>query len=164
LDLPEDAREPVSRPVGPLTAPNQAERARVRVAPNLIEVTMGRAETTAEKREAKEREDLNQAVHSMLIVGLVISTTLMLIGIVEDVVLQRQMPTVPTDLGQVVGAVLSLRPSGFFALGLLVLIATPILRVVGSIVAFVYERDWRFAVITLLVLIIVMTSIWLGKG
>ena len=60
--------------------------------------------------------------------------------------------------------VVSLRPSGFLALGLLVLIATPILRVVGSILAFIYERDWRFAGITFLVLIIVMVSLVLGEA
>jgi uncharacterized membrane protein len=50
------------------------------------------------------------------------------------------------------------------ALGLLVLIATPILRVVGSILAFLYERDWRYAGVTTVVLIVVLISLLLGKG
>ncbi len=164
VPIPEEAREPVERPITPLGTTTRPERAHVHVAPNLLEVATGRAETTEEKKEAKEKHDLNETVHSMLIVGLAISTALMLIGIVEDVILQRAMPTVEPDLGQAVSSILSLRPSGFLGLGLLVLIATPILRVVGSIFAFAYERDWRFAGITFLVLMIVVTSILLGKG
>jgi uncharacterized membrane protein len=140
------------------------ERALVHVAPNLLEVATGRAETTEEKHAVKEVRDLNEVVHSMLIVGLIISTTLMLIGIIEGIVLGHAMPTVEPDLGQVLAAVRALRPSGFMGLGLLVLLATPILRVIGSIFAFMYERDWRFAGVTLLVFLIVMTSILLGRG
>jgi uncharacterized membrane protein len=68
------------------------------------------------------------------------------------------------DLGDVWTRVLAIRPSGFLALGLLVLIATPIVRVVGSIIIFAYERDWRFALITLVVLAIVMLSLLLGRA
>jgi uncharacterized membrane protein len=68
------------------------------------------------------------------------------------------------DIGDVVNRVIALRPSGFLALGLLVLIATPILRVIGSIGAFVYERDWRFAGITTLVLGVLILSLVLGRG
>lgn len=57
-----------------------------------------------------------------------------------------------------------LRPSGFLAAGLLVLIATPILRVAGSIFAFLHERDFLYAGITAFVLLIVLASLLLGKG
>jgi uncharacterized membrane protein len=60
--------------------------------------------------------------------------------------------------------VAALRPSGFLALGLLVLIATPIFRVIASIFVFIYERDWRFVVITFIVFLIVMISVVFGKG
>ena len=68
------------------------------------------------------------------------------------------------DFGDVFNRVFALRPSGFLALGLLMLIATPILRVIGSILVFLYERDWRYAGITCLVLAIVIVSLVLGKG
>ncbi len=161
---PAEAREKAAPPVPPPNVSPVTARPSVHVAPNLLQVATGQVETAEEKREAKEKRDLNETVHSMLIVGLVVSTTLMLIGLVEDVALQRSLPTVQPDLGQAISAALSLRPSGFFGLGLLVLIATPILRVLGSIVAFVYERDWRFAGITTLVFLIVLASIFLGRG
>jgi uncharacterized membrane protein len=63
----------------------------------------------------------------------------------------------------VIERVIQLRPSGVLALGLLVLIATPILRVIGSVIAFLYEGDWRYAGITFLVLCIVILSVIFGK-
>lgn len=100
----------------------------------------------------------------MLVIGLILSTALMLVGLALDLTLGREVPTAVPDFGDIFNRVIALRPSGFLALGLLVLIATPILRVVGSIFAFLYERDWRYTGITLLVLGIVMVSLVMGKG
>jgi uncharacterized membrane protein len=47
-------------------------------------------------------------------------------------------------------------------LGLIVLIATPVLRVAVSIVAFAIERDWTFVVITTLVLALLGVSFAVG--
>jgi uncharacterized membrane protein len=55
-------------------------------------------------------------------------------------------------------------PVALVALGLLVLLATPFLRVAVSIVAFALERDWRYVGITALVLAILLASFFLGKG
>jgi uncharacterized membrane protein len=55
-------------------------------------------------------------------------------------------------------------PLAIIALGLLLLLATPVVRVAVSIVAFGLERDWRYVVITSIVLLILLTSFWLGKG
>lgn len=136
----------------------------VHVAPNLVELTIGRAETPEEKKEAKEQHDVNEIVHGMLIIGLAMSTALMLVGVVLDIVRRQGLPTAEPAAGDVFAAVLAFRPSGFLALGLIVLLATPILRVLGSVFAFAYERDWRYAGITFLVLMVVMASIVLGKG
>lgn len=50
------------------------------------------------------------------------------------------------------------------ALGLLVLLATPILRVLVSIGAFLLEGDRLYAVITAVVLLILVVSFFLGRG
>lgn len=54
------------------------------------------------------------------------------------------------------------RGRAIIALGLLVLIATPVVRVGVSVVAFLIERDWRFAVITALVFLVLALSAFLG--
>jgi uncharacterized membrane protein len=48
--------------------------------------------------------------------------------------------------------------------GLLLLIATPVLRVAISVLAFVYQRDRTFVVITSVVLALLLTSFALGRG
>jgi uncharacterized membrane protein len=48
--------------------------------------------------------------------------------------------------------------------GLLLLIATPVLRVAISVLAFVYQRDRTFVVITTVVLALLLTSFALGRG
>ncbi len=44
-------------------------------------------------------------------------------------------------------------------LGLIILIATPVARVVASVVDFTIERDWAFATLTALVLVILLGSL-----
>ena len=52
----------------------------------------------------------------------------------------------------ILGEAKSLHGRGLIQLGLLVLIATPVARVVYSVVAFASQRDWKYVVITLIVL------------
>lgn len=110
-----------------------------------------------------ERHDLDQVVHAILVIGLTVSSVLMITGLVLGLVVQRAVPDAMPEIAEIFGRIVSLRPSGYLALGLLVLIATPILRVIGSIAAFVSERDWRYAAITTGVLLVVLFSLLIGK-
>lgn len=51
---------------------------------------------------------------------------------------------------------------GLIQLGLLVLIATPIARVMFSVLAFCYQRDWKYVFFTLIVLGLLLYSL-LGR-
>jgi uncharacterized membrane protein len=53
---------------------------------------------------------------------------------------------------------------GLIQLGLLTLIATPVARVLFSVVAFVYERDWTYVAITMMVLALLCYSLFGGGG
>lgn len=136
----------------------------IHVNPNLNDLVSGISETTQQAQVLREQRDVNGVVHQMLIIGLGISTSLMVFGLALDLFFHRVPPTVVPNLGDVFSRMLELRPSGFLAAGLLVLIITPVLRVVGSIFAFLYERDYLYVGITMLVLIIVIVSMILGKG
>ncbi len=46
--------------------------------------------------------------------------------------------------------------------GLLVLLLTPVARVVASVFEYVHERDWLFALMTLIVLVIILGSLLVG--
>jgi len=53
-----------------------------------------------------------------------------------------------------------LRPIACAQAGLLVLIATPVVRVMASVVGFVLERDRLYAAITIVVLAILLVSLF----
>ena len=55
--------------------------------------------------------------------------------------------------------VLALRGRGLIQFGLLLLIATPIARVVFAVFAFLWQRDWTYVVVTLMVLTILFYSL-----
>jgi uncharacterized membrane protein len=55
-------------------------------------------------------------------------------------------------------------PWAILALGLIVLLLTPVARVFISIFAFARERDWLYVGITTLVLLILLVSFLLGRG
>jgi uncharacterized membrane protein len=71
----------------------------------------------------------------------------------------------PGDLRSVSGILSdarSLSGRGLIQLGLLLLIATPVARVVFSVVGFLRQRNWRYVMITLLVLMLLAYSLTSG--
>ena len=106
---------------------------------------------------------LQEAIHRLLIYGVGLSTILMLVGLLLDFILKRPVPASLPGPIEAFRLAFALDPAGFLALGLIVLIATPILRVFSSIIAFLYERDWRYAIFTSIVFMIVMISILFGS-
>jgi len=59
----------------------------------------------------------------------------------------------------ILGAARAGRARGLIQLGLLLLIATPIARVAFSVMAYISERDWLYASITLFVLGVLLYSL-----
>jgi uncharacterized membrane protein len=53
---------------------------------------------------------------------------------------------------------------GLIQLGLLILIATPVARVLFSVFAFLYEKDWTYVAVTIIVLALLCYSLFGGGG
>ena len=66
-----------------------------------------------------------------------------------------------TDFGAVVDGLRAFRPVAIAQAGLLVLVATPVLRVGASVIAFALDRDALYTTITLAVLAVLLTSLFL---
>lgn len=67
----------------------------------------------------------------------------------------------PVELHTIRGIVheaLAFHGSGMIQLGLLLLIATPVARVLFSVFAFAYQKDWKYVAFTLVVLGLLMFS------
>jgi uncharacterized membrane protein len=67
----------------------------------------------------------------------------------------RGLRTIPGILGEAK----AFRGRGLIQLGLLILIATPIARVTFSVVAFSFQRDWKYVSFTLIVLGLLLYSL-----
>lgn len=68
----------------------------------------------------------------------------------------------PHTIHDVIEGVQNFRGKAIVMLGLIVLIATPVVRVAVSIVGFVYERDRTYVAITTVVLLLLLLSFVLG--
>jgi uncharacterized membrane protein len=108
--------------------------------------------------EAVERRD----VQLLLRVGLWTATVLMTAGVMVALFSGRA-PVVPLRVGQLVrgGLALSERLCG---LGIIVLAATPAIRVVTLLELWIRERDWRFVAVALTVALVLLLAITLGHG
>ena len=107
-------------------------------------------------------------VSGVLIVGVTTSAALLAIGFVASLIVgwdgslagaaDRVRPD--SDFSGLLGSLTRLRPIAIAQLGLIVLIATPVVRVIASVVGFALEGDRLYASITLAVLAILLVSLF----
>ena len=112
---------------------------------------------------------IEETVGNLLRVGLLIATVVVAAGAVIYLARHGGEPTVyrifhgePPDLRGVAGIVdvaLDWRGRGLIQLGLLLLLATPVARVVFSVVAFALQEDWFYVGVTAVVLAVLLYSI-----
>lgn len=93
-------------------------------------------------------------------IGVGISMSIMVIGLV----LFFMAPTsdVPANLVEIYQAMLTFNGAAWMMMGLFLLILTPVLRVVSSIIYFVHAKDTTYVIITGLVLCILMVGMMYG--
>jgi len=115
-------------------------------------------------RPAAHLRNLNDMVHGVLVVGLLVSTVFLLAGLGLSLWRTGGLPATVVGPGEALRGLAALRPVAFLSLGLMVLMATPAIRVLGSVIVFLWERDWRYAGITMLVLSVMIASVLLGRG
>jgi uncharacterized membrane protein len=118
-------------------------------------------------------QEIEAIIGDLLRAGVVFSGAIVLIGGV--VFLSRQGHTTPNygvfhgelsdlrSIGGIVRYALAGHGRGIIQLGLLFLIATPVARVVFSILAFAVQRDRLYVVVTLIVLAVLMFSLTGGQ-
>ena len=111
-----------------------------------------------------QMDPIERMVNRILVVGVALAVALMVAGLVLAVARGQGLPShVPSlrDLPSLVG---TLDPAAYLSLGLIVLIATPFVRVAGSIVAFARERDRRYVLVTAVVLVVMCLGVALGRA
>ncbi len=112
---------------------------------------------------------IEQVVGNLLRVGVVLAALVVAVGAVVFLVrhggerpqygLFRGEPSELQSVRGIVASALDGRGRGLIQLGLLLLVATPVARVVFSVFGFALERDRAYVVITLIVLGVLLFSL-----
>jgi uncharacterized membrane protein len=108
--------------------------------------------------------DLDRTIGRILIIGTNVAVLLLAIGCVLLFV-YRLDPLAggpPLEPGLIVDDIVHLQPAGFIWLGLLAILATPILRVVVSLVGFARGGERTMTIVAALILVVLGLSVVLG--
>jgi uncharacterized membrane protein len=118
-------------------------------------------------------EQVEQVIGNLLRVGVIVSALVVLVGGVlylvrhgeNEVEKRQEFHPVAEEFrkpGLIVRAAARGSGRGLVQLGLLLLIATPVLRVVFSAFAFLRQHDYTYVVLTLVVLAVLLYSLFSG--
>lgn len=127
---------------------------------------------------ARRVRQVELLISALLRIGVSVSLSIVVLGTIFTFAHHRQylsshsaLPDVtgdaakfPHTIAEVIRGVRSLEGRSIVLLGLLLLIATPVMRVAVSILAFVYEHDRTYVIITAIVLALLLLSFFLGKA
>ena len=112
---------------------------------------------------------IDTAIGVILRAGVIAAATLVLAGGIMYLVRNgdsrpeyRTFQGAPPEFRHVSGILhgaAALEPLFLIQLGLIVLLATPVVRVIACAVGFGFERDWKYTVISLIVLAMLLISL-----
>ena len=118
--------------------------------------------------------DIQSLIGQVLRGGMVISMSIVFFGgilfiyrhghSIPDYKIFKGIPPFLQTPGSLINAALILKGQAIIQLGIILLIATPILRVVFSTIGFVLEKDYLYVGISLVVLLIIFTSMISGHA
>ena len=111
-------------------------------------------------------ERLRLTVSWVLMIGVTVSAGLIAIGFAGSFFVgwrgsllgQPHLDTPVTDFGSLFDGLAALRPQAISQLGLVTLVATPIVRVIASLAGFAMEGDRLYVALTAVVLAILLAS------
>lgn len=131
----------------------------------------------AERAEEVAGRDpaLDRVVGTVLRVGSSVAVALILGGVLlmlwAALFQSRPLPPVPqpgytepTRGLYALQAAIQGDPSGIISVGLMVLIATPVLRVASTVAYFLLKRDWTYLAVTGFVLLVLVVGLLVGAG
>lgn len=104
---------------------------------------------------------IDRAVRGVLLGGMVLSVSVLSIGLLLYA-LNPAGPEVDLPLDQIAEGVLRGDPIAIIDLGILLLIATPLTRVLTAATVFAVDREPRFVVVSLIVLGAILLAVLVG--
>jgi uncharacterized membrane protein len=121
------------------------------------------------RSDPEEEQRIELALAMLLRAGVIVAAALVLIGGVLYLIREGRLhPDYGRFTGEpgnmqhpmsVLAAALALQPLGLIQLGVMVLLATPVVRVAFSLLAFARERDRTYVAMTAVVLLVLVLSL-----
>lgn len=109
-----------------------------------------------------ESRDVNRYIRLVLLVGMILSVGVMILGLIMLAVSDASWEAVPLSLGEIFRGLMEGNPIAMIDLGILLLIATPLTRVVAALIAFALNRETKFVGVAILILVVVGVAVVLG--
>jgi uncharacterized membrane protein len=116
--------------------------------------------TTSEQRAASA--DVENVIARLLLGGSVVGIVLLSVGVVLMAVngISPESTVFPVvDPGTMVSDIVALRPEGFLWAGIVILIATPIARVIGELITYTVRGDRVLALVAVAILGVIALSV-----
>lgn len=114
----------------------------------------------------RDKDTMELKISRFLRMGVITSAGVILIGLIMLLLSGKSGypgENFPTTFTAIVRGLILLKPYAVILIGLLLLIFTPIFRVMVSILFFMRERDYLYVVITSVVFMILAGGLLLGK-
>ena len=105
---------------------------------------------------------LNDTLRLVLLSGMILSLSVMILGLLMLGLSRADWEETTLSLPQIVDGLGKGNPVAVLDLGILLLIATPLTRVIAAMVIFLMEKEGRFAAVALAVLVVVAMAILVG--
>ena len=104
---------------------------------------------------------LNRYIRLVLLGGMGASLVLMVVGLLLLAARPDGWPDVTLGPVEAFNAIAQGNPVGLIDLGLMLLIATPLARILVALGLFLHGREWKFVAVSLAVLLVIVSAILL---
>jgi uncharacterized membrane protein len=111
-----------------------------------------------------EMDPIERMVSRVLGVGIITAVAFLLAGVVLGLARGGGLPDHVVAVPDIPRGLRELDAAAYLTMGLLVLVVTPFVRVIGSIIAFALEGDRRYVLLTAAVLVVMCLGVLLGRA
>jgi uncharacterized membrane protein len=128
------------------------------------------AEPSKQPSPMENEQNVYAGVYHALLIGMVVSSALFAVGMVggllkhEQIVFTSDWVRRHYDWTWFVHGLMSFNPTALLMSATIILILTPVARVLISIYAFLVDRDRKYVVVTSIVFLVIVLTIVLGRS
>lgn len=106
-------------------------------------------------------KDIHSSVRNVLATGLITSITIITIGFLMMFFSGEESEKI-MPFSKMAWSILEFKPLAVLSLGILILLLTPLARVFMTSVIFYKEKDYKYVVISVIVIVVLLASLLLG--